>query len=254
MRQKEVAIIRIREMILQGILQPGQRVTEAMLAEQLELSRTPVRQALPALAEEGLLAEAGARGYIVKSFTLQDIINALDIRAALEGLAARTIAEKGASADLIRALTDCLDEGDALFIKPYLVPSDEIAYANLNSRFHDLIVEAAQNSLLEDSIKRISKVPFAGVQAMVGAKESLKEMTRILSYAHRQHHAIVEALRNGEGSRVEALMREHANPVKQGMRLMHELLRGAWPHQTIGNAQNIVRLVRSEFGTNKAAG
>src|SRR6185437_11821832 len=63
------ATVSIREMILRGRLHPGQRVAEAMLAEVLNMSRTPVRQALPVLAKEGLLVESGTRGYVVRTFT-----------------------------------------------------------------------------------------------------------------------------------------------------------------------------------------
>ena len=62
-------LLRIREMILRGELAPGQRVAEAPLAELLGMSRTPVRQALPLLAQEGLLAEHETRGYVVRGFT-----------------------------------------------------------------------------------------------------------------------------------------------------------------------------------------
>src|SRR5262249_53278733 len=63
------ATVSIREMILRGRLRPGQRVAEAMLADMLQMSRTPVRQALPVLAKEGLLVESGTRGYVVRTFT-----------------------------------------------------------------------------------------------------------------------------------------------------------------------------------------
>ena len=92
---KNVAL-RLREMILRGELAPGERLAEVALAERLGVSRTPIRQALPALAREGLLAAAGRRGYVVRSFSPQDVIDAIETRGLLEGLAARRIAERGA--------------------------------------------------------------------------------------------------------------------------------------------------------------
>ena len=74
------ATISIREMILRGSLKGGQRVAEAMLAEALGMSRTPIRQALPLLAREGLLVESGTRGYVVRTFTRSDILDAIDVR------------------------------------------------------------------------------------------------------------------------------------------------------------------------------
>ena len=86
-------------MILRGELAPGERLGEVALAERLGVSRTPIRQALPALACEGLLAAAGRRGYLVRSFSPQDVLDAIETRGVLEGLAARRIAERGASSD-----------------------------------------------------------------------------------------------------------------------------------------------------------
>lgn len=223
MSQQDTATTRIREMILQGALRPGQRVAEAVLAKRLGLSRTPIRQVLPALAEEGLLERAsGHGGYVVKAFTFQDVIHALDIRGALEGIAARSIAERGLSKSLANDLKACLDEGDVLFEGVCLSLGDEMSYSRMNSRFHSLIVEGTQNAILEDYISRIGRIPFAGLQAVVAYPENLKQMTAILSYAHRQHHAIVDALSRGEGARVEALMREHVSPIKQGLTLLKD--------------------------------
>ena len=89
------ATLSIREMILRGRLRPGQRVTEVMLAQLLGMSRTPVRQALPVLAREGLLVESGTRGYLVRTFTRSDILDAIDLRGVIEGLAARRVVERG---------------------------------------------------------------------------------------------------------------------------------------------------------------
>src|SRR5256886_4483475 len=98
------AIVRIREMILRGELGPGERVAEAPLAELLGMSRTPVRQALPVLAQEGLLTEHQTRGYVVRGFSTADVLDAIDLRGVLEGLAARRVAERGASRTLLQAL------------------------------------------------------------------------------------------------------------------------------------------------------
>ena len=115
--QLDQAIVRMREMILRGELLPGQRVAEAPLAELLGISRTPVRQALPLLAQEGLLTEHGTRGFVVRAFTAADVLDAIDIRACLEGLAARRVAERGASRAFLRELRDCLADGEAVLGK-----------------------------------------------------------------------------------------------------------------------------------------
>src|SRR5689334_22205026 len=108
------ALVRLREMILRGELSPGQRVAEAPLAEMLGISRTPVRQALPVLAREGLLTEHSTRGFVVRGFSVADILDAIDLRGLIEGMAARRVAENGASAEFLNTLRACLNEGDEL--------------------------------------------------------------------------------------------------------------------------------------------
>lgn len=217
--QQTRALVRIREMILRGRLAPGQRVAEAPLAEMLGMSRTPIRQALPVLAQEGLLDEHETRGYIVRDFSAGDILDAIDLRGLLEGVAARRVAERGASATCISALRECLEEGDRIFRKRHIVESDEAAYAEMNTHFHQLIVQEAASRMITQALERNSHIPFGGPQALAFKKTSLEDMYEPLWYAHRQHHLIVDALERGEGARVEALMREHANPVKESLNL-----------------------------------
>ncbi|HEV7715255.1 MAG TPA: GntR family transcriptional regulator [Steroidobacteraceae bacterium] len=217
--QLSQVIVRIREMILRGDLPPGQRVAEAPLADVLGVSRTPVRQALPLLAQEGLLSVHETRGYVVRGFTSADIVDAIDVRAVLEGLAARRVAEQGPSKALLRELRSCLGDGDAILGKRHLEESDEARYAEMNTRFHRLILDASGGTLLAETLDRNSRIPFAGPQALAFDKGKLEQMYDMLNYAHRQHHAIVEALERGHGARAEALMREHAVAVKDSINM-----------------------------------
>ena len=217
--QLNQAIVRIREMILRSELTPGSRVAEAPLADLLGMSRTPVRQALPLLAQEGLLAEHETRGYVVRAFTANDISDAIDLRSVLEGLAARRVAELGAPKALLRELRACLDDGDAILDKRHITESDEAAYVEMNMRFHNAIIQQAGSVLLTDTLERNSRVPFGGPQALAFNKDNLEQMYDLLHYAHRQHHAVVEAIERGQSARAEALMREHANAVKESIDL-----------------------------------
>src|SRR5471032_414792 len=96
----------LREKILAGELSPGQRLVEAQLAQWLGVSRTPLRYALSVLSSEGLLESSGARGYVVRRFSVRDILNAIDVRGVLEGLAARTVAERRVDAGLEKSLQE----------------------------------------------------------------------------------------------------------------------------------------------------
>jgi GntR family transcriptional regulator of vanillate catabolism len=212
-------IVRIREMILHGQLIPGQRVREVELAEALGVSRTPVREALPILAQEGMLTQLDTRGFVVREFTPQEIMDAIDVRGVLEGLAARILAEQGPARRVMQALYECLREGDEIFAKRHLVESDEERYADMNKQLHALIVQASGSKVISDAIERNSRIPFAAAYAIAFDRVDLRRMYDRLWYAHRQHHAIVQALENGEGGRVAALMFEHAYGTKSSLNL-----------------------------------
>jgi GntR family transcriptional regulator, vanillate catabolism transcriptional regulator len=210
-------IVKIREMILQGELSPGQRITEVDLANKLGVSRTPVREALPTLAREGVLTQLDTRGFIVRAFTPQEIMDAIDVRGVLEGLAARMVAEQGAPRRLIQLLRGCLSKGDEIFGKGCLVQADEARYADMNRQFHSIIVQGTGSKVLAEAIEHNERIPFAAAHAVAFGKADLHSMYDFLRYMHRQHHAIVQALENGEGGRVAALMYEHAYAVRESI-------------------------------------
>ena len=110
--QTTKATLGLRELIFAGELAPEQRVPEIGLAERLGVSRTPLRLALSTLAHEGLLRPLPGGGFVVCSFTLNDVADAIELRGVLEGTAARFAAERLESpaelADLV-AVTEQLD-------------------------------------------------------------------------------------------------------------------------------------------------
>lgn len=200
----------IREMILSGELQPGERVTEAGLAARLGVSRTPVRNILPGLAAEGFLEPVGRRGFAIKAFSDEESWEALELRSFLEGYAAKLLAEKGAPPEVMEALEQCLEEGDRLFDKRHLDLEDETQYGLMNERFHKIVVDASRSPMLKMFIDRLNLVPFVAPSVIVFDQIGLRRAFDLLFGAHRVHHAIVEAIRNGDGHRAESLFREHA--------------------------------------------
>src|SRR5580692_8761631 len=105
---------RVREAVLDGSVSAGERLNEVQLSKTLAVSRTPVRAALQALAGEGLLDYAPNRGFTVREFPLSAIVDAYDIRASLEGLAARFAAERGLSPEEKAVIQRSLLAGDRL--------------------------------------------------------------------------------------------------------------------------------------------
>ena len=210
---------RIRELIVEGILPPGKRVAEAAVADRLGVSRTPVRNALPALASEGLLEPAGKRGYAVRAFTTDDSYRATEIRCVLEGYAARELAARDDRAPIVAELRQTLREGDAIFAKGHVVKEDEEGYARMNARFHDLIVGGAQDPLLEDLVQRVYSVPFVAPGVVAFKRIPLDEIYPILMSAQHQHHAIVDAIEAGQSEFAETLMRGHSSPARRSLGL-----------------------------------
>jgi GntR family transcriptional regulator of vanillate catabolism len=228
------ALVQIREMILRGDLRAGERLTEEALAERLGMSRTPIRQALPALAREGLLVMGETRGYLVRTFSESDVSEAIDLRGLLEGMAGRLVAERGAPPSLVRALRSCLETGDAIFDNPKFLDCDETRYAEMNFEFHALIVQAADSKILSDALAANDRIPFASAAAVAFDRMPTDFMFELLRFAHRQHHMIVLALENGQSARVEALLREHAQPVKDSLNLRHQVYDCLQPEVPMG--------------------
>ena len=111
------ALLSLRELILSGALEPGERVSELPLVERLGVSRTPLRAALVRLEQEGLLEAIPTGGFAVRGFDERDLYTAIEVRGTLEGLAARLAAERGLSAQDLAALGGCVAALDALLAR-----------------------------------------------------------------------------------------------------------------------------------------
>ena len=220
-RQSNI-VIRMREMVLNGTLPPGQRVAEIPLAEQLGVSRTPIRYALGVLAGEGLLLAADKRGYIVRAFTIKDIHDAVELRGVLEGMAARILAEAGLEAGVRAALEDCIAQGAHIIAASTI---DHLAWAEMNEIFHALIVKNARNNAVIDAIDQVEKLPYASARSYFGNADDpaiRHQQFEIVKISQAQHTAVVQALARGQGARAEALMREHALQTSANISLYYD--------------------------------
>lgn len=218
--QIDYTIDRLRQQVLSGALAPGARMVELELSAQLAVSRTPIRIALAELEKEGLLERLPTRGFRVRQFTVDEIANAVDVRGVLEGMAARSAAERGLSAEIKARLQDCITEGRLLLEKAEAAGHviDAARWVPMNARFHAALVEAAGNSTLASALAHVSKTPMAGAGAL-----SLNGVLPLLEYrfiqrAQTDHEDVLTALLAGEGARAEALMREHAHRSRNNKR------------------------------------
>jgi GntR family transcriptional regulator of vanillate catabolism len=223
----EQVVLRLREMILRGKLPGGKRVAEIPVAEQLGVSRTPVREALMMLAQEGLLEIAGKRGYRVVEFGAKEIEDAVDLRGILEGTAARLVAEAGPDSELLETLDSCLAVGAQIVAKNGYGVDDDIRWAEMNGRFHRSIVQACGNRALQGALTLNDKLPFASAQAVLGGEDRTEDIAKrhldVLRFAQMDHQQIVTALSKRQGARVDAIMREHARRALINVELFREI-------------------------------
>ena len=218
--QFDEVLVVIREQILNGDLKSGERLAEVPLSERLGVSRTPVRHALTLLQAEGLLETAGARGYEVKRFSVNDITDAIEVRGALEGLAARTVAENGVTRRLRNTLDECVAGGDTILDVDTITSDVDIVFAKLNARFHRAIVDEAGNAALSNAISLNDKLPFAAAASVAWEFTTESQRRRMLLRAQIEHTLIRDALVAGQGARAESLMKEHAHVAMDAVRVL----------------------------------
>lgn len=215
----ERAMIALRQRILSGHLPGGTRLFEVALAEELEISRTPIRAALSQLAEEGLLERVRGGGFVVRSFALADVVDTIELRGVLEGTAARLAAERGAPPDrmaemetLVARLDDCLN-----------VPMEHIdldQYSRLNSQFHSGLSALSGSTVIQREIERVTRLPFAAPSAFLADHLQIDRFRRTLPPAQEQHRALIQAIAAREGARAESIAREHARAARRNVEFL----------------------------------
>jgi GntR family transcriptional regulator of vanillate catabolism len=218
MNLQEKVLMQLRDLILRGDFQPGSRLAEQQIASRLNASRTPVRAALVTLEQEGLVEANETGGFLVRQFTAQEVADAIAVRGHLEGMAARLVAEHGVGRQLSLELESCLNEGDAILAANPLTVEDYARYAQMNDRFHQLILHASGNLALQRAIALNNRLPFAPASAMLPMQGQLALDRDWMLYAHRQHHMLVDALQRGQGERAQALAAEHTEVAQYNLR------------------------------------
>jgi len=212
------AQLRLRELIVGGELAPGQRIAELALVERLGVSRTPVRAALASLRDEGLLEALPGGGYGIKAFGEADVVDAIELRGTLEGLAARLAAERGVPPALLAEARECLEGIDAVLAATALDEAAFSAYAEHNGRWHELLAAMPGSELVARQLERVKTLPFASPNGFVRVGGDRPRTRDSLLVAQAQHRAVLDAIERREGARAEALMREHARIAQQHLR------------------------------------
>lgn len=202
-------LLNVREMLLRGDFQPGERISELPMVARLGVSRTPIRLALDRLANEGLLEASPSGGFVVRSFALSDIWDAIEMRGVLEGTAARLAAERLTHDRELTEIRRSMHEMDA-----YLGPAPNIdsfaRYLDLNDAFHAAVVNLAKSPMLRRTLDQVMLLPFAQPSAVVFARSKLPGAPEMFAIGQEHHRVILDAIGHRQGARAEAAAREHS--------------------------------------------
>ncbi|MBI1415708.1 MAG: FCD domain-containing protein [Limimaricola sp.] len=213
--QFEKALLELRALILAGTFEINMRLPETALAERLALSRTPLRQAMDRLVEEGLLEKIPTGGCRVARLSERDIIDAIEVRGVIEGTAARLAAERGADPRQMALAETTLDAIDVALARPGGI--DFAAYVHHNAAFHQILARLAGSAVIEREVDRVTRLPLASPSAFLHGQELIPDFQQSLTRAQRQHREILSAISAREGARAEALAREHARLARENL-------------------------------------
>ena len=205
--QKGRALVVLREMLLRGDFQPGERLSELSLVARLQVSRTPIRLALESLAHEGFLEASATGGFFARKFTIEDVWDAIEVRGVLEGTAARLAAERTVNNSELEPLRRYYDE---------MISMQELTlvtlnrFLELNDGFHTELLKLAKSPMLAWTLERVTSLPFGAPGSLVFSHSQLPAAEVMWTIGQDQHRSIIEAIENRQGTRAESIAREHA--------------------------------------------
>jgi GntR family transcriptional regulator of vanillate catabolism len=219
----ENVIARLREAVLDGAYTAGTHLQEVTLATDLRVSRTPIRDALRILANEGLLTYAPNRGYFVRHYSTQDILDAYDVRSTLESMACRIAAERGLDPATELKLKEIVALSNKALYGRSWAESQQSEWRRLNTEFHFTINEFTGNQHLIRMTREVRKFPRILDSRLDPNSEFYRSIynRQRRQQSHAEHIDILDAIRNRQGTRAEALMREH---VYRGRQLLENRL------------------------------
>ena len=186
----------LRDMIMTGKLKEGDKVNEGKLCETMGISKTPMREALRVLSVEGLIRLVPNRGAFVTKPEFEEIVEMFDVMGLLEGFCAREACEKMTPKNFVR-----LEKLHAK-LEGNFQRHDQEEYIRINNQYHSLVQEIAGNRTLNQIVDGLRK------KILLYRFQSLNLPARFAS-SIREHRDLLEAFRQRDHSRAEALMREH---------------------------------------------
>ena len=196
------AYARIRQAIVEGTYRPGQRLIEQRVSADLDLSRTPVREALRMLEAEGLVTSEPNRGAAVRAFSIDEIADLYQLRGRMESYGAELAAERASAAE-VAVITEAVEAFEAVAEAHAASSIERVRQVNeINERLHTAISSAAGHDRLARLLQRTIDVPLV----FLSFREFDEQQLQRSSVFHR---LILEAIVTREPARAGHLMMEH---------------------------------------------
>lgn len=194
---RDQAIVQIRQAIVTGQLAPSSMQSEQSLAAGMAISRTPVREALLHLADEGFVEFVPQRGVRVAALSLEHLGDVFQCRAAIESHCATVLAAHPRKDDVLIALDVALNREEDT-----MAADDHPRWVEANMEFHTTLVRSAGNRVMDRAMANLASHSMRIAYRLIARKERKQA-------ALAEHRAIIEAIRRGDPDRARALAAEH---------------------------------------------
>lgn len=192
----EIVADSLRDWVISGDMELGSQLSEARIAQDLSVSRTPVREAINRLEMEGLLTVEPQRGTFVFSLEPAELAKLCDARLSLES-AALGYAMQADRAALAERLSACVDE-----MSKARAAEDVALYLKLDSSFHQILFDCADNRFLNDAYQTIA-------QKMAALRNRLGRHPDHMAKSYREHQEICQAISAGDEAAAQEILRLH---------------------------------------------
>jgi DNA-binding GntR family transcriptional regulator len=201
---RDVVFQTLRQAILKGELEPGERLMEIHLAQKLGVSRTPVREAIRKLELEGLVLMIPRRGAVVADITVSDLEDVLEVRLALEELAVRQACRNYTPEQMKRL------KSTSMGFKHSLYGEDVIACAQADEEFHAVVYEMTGNRKLVQILNNLREQMYRYRTEYLKDKHTHAELVS-------EHEELVQALEQRDEKRAMEIMEVHVERQKEYM-------------------------------------
>jgi DNA-binding GntR family transcriptional regulator len=190
---------KITDQIVAGELKPGEKIIEALYAEEFGTSRAPVRESLYLLATDGLIERIPRKGAIVKGYSQAEVYDLLELRIVLESLAIKRIKTRGINEQFI-------NEMEELVRKMSDVEGDDKQYASLNLEFHTCIIQMSKSDIIKEMYSRLGR-PLLALQRMSFLEE------QHIKKSIEEHRLILDLLNKSQIDAANAILEKHNHDV-----------------------------------------